>query len=337
MKYPAQPVALVAQEILNAMMEVSMTLARVAKGSFLVAFLASLCSGQEVKQPLKRTFTYDRDVETSFQWPYIPRWDGASLVGLISNHSNGPVLLTIDRDGKRDETLFTLQDAGHINLFDMAVSSKGEIATVGDAIGGERGTSFVARISSDRKDQIVTRTWPYCPMVVTFAPDGTIWTIGHLKDEANTREVAFHVLRRFDPSGKLLGSTMLHIGGRGTDETSYLRSSKDRVGWYTRSGEYIEFSLDGTEMARYDGPAGVKERDISGVALSSENDFVLARQANDKSKLDMLDRQTRTWIPVSIPAEFAPTYLRVYGFDGTTLVTAHTGTELRRFNTKTNN
>jgi hypothetical protein len=227
-----------------------------------------------------------------------------------------------------------LQDAGRINVVDMAAAANGEIAIIGSALGNDRGTTFLARISGDRKNEVVTRVWPYCAMAMTFAPDGTIWTIGHLKDEENTRVVALHVLRRFDPSGKLLGSATLDVRGNTTEEGSYLRSSKDRVGWYTRDGEYIEFSLDGKEIARYDGPVGVKERDIQGVAFSSEDDFVLARLANDKSTLVMLDRQTRTWVPVSIPPEFAPTYMRVYGFDGTTLVASHTNTELRRFNTK---
>jgi len=302
-----------------------------------VSLNAQVAPKQVDQTASKHAFTHERDVETAFQWPYVPRWDGAFLVGLMSNHSNGPVIVTIDRDGRRDETLFTLQDAGHINLFDMAASSNGEIATIGDALGGERGTTFVARISSDRKNQVVTRVWPYCPMVMTFAPDGTIWTIGHLKDEENTREVAYHVLRRFDPSGKLLGSTILSVKGDTSDQASYLRASKDRVGWYcTRGGEYVEFSLDGTEIARYDGP-GVKERDISGVALSAENDVVVGRLANGKSELEMLDRQNRTWVPVSVPQEFATTYMRVYGFDGTTLVTSHSNTELRRFNTKVKN
>jgi len=279
-----------------------------------IGLLTGWClMGQTAPKAVNHTFTHDRDVETGFQWPYVPRWDGAYLVGLANNHSNGPVIVTIDRDGKRDETLFTMQDAGHINLTDMAASSNGEIATIGSALGGgERGTTFLARISSDRKTQVVTRVWPYCAMVVAFAPDGTIWTIGHLKDEENTREVAFHVLRRFDPSGKLLGSTTLNVKGRNTsDETSYLRSSRDRVGWYTRGGEYIEFSLNGTEIARYDGPVGLNETDINGVGLSAENDFVIGQLANGKSEFDMLDRQNHTWVPISIPQEFATTSMRV--------------------------
>lgn len=317
---------------------------RLSRWMFVFGLVATLSINAQVpskqvdQTASKHALTHERDVETAFQWPYVPRWDGAFLVGLMSNHSNGPVIVMIDRDGRRDETLFTLQGAGDINLYDMAASSNGEIATIGSALGGERGTTFLARIARDRKNQVVTRVWPYCPMVMTFAPDGTIWTIGHLKDEENTREVAYRVLRRFDPSGQLLGSTILKVKGDTSDQASYLRASKDRVGWYcTRGGEYIEFSLDGSEMARYEGPPGVKERDISGVALSTENEVVIGRLANGKSELEMLDRQNRTWVPVSIPQEFATTYIRVYGFDGTTLVTSHTNTELRRFNTKVSN
>jgi hypothetical protein len=155
-----------------------------------------------------------------------------------------------------------------------------------------------------------------------------------LKDEEKTREIAYHVLRRFDPSGKLLGSTTLNVRGNTSDETSYLRSSPDRVGWFTRGGEYIEFSLDGSEMARYGGPAGANERHISGGALSPENEVVAGRLGKGKAELDILDREHGTWIPVSLPPEFAPTWTRVLGFDGTTLVIKITSTGLRRFNTK---
>jgi len=298
--------------------------------------LGALCLHGQVAQKKgpKRIFTHDRDVETAFQWTNVPRWDGEFLVGYINNRTSGPVIVTIDRDGRRQETLFTLKDAGQINLIDVAASPNGEIEAIGSALGGDRGATFLARISPDRKSQ-VTRVWPYCPMIVTFAPDGTVWTIGHLKDEANTHEIANHVLRRFDPSGKLLGSTTLNVRGDLTDETTYLRSSRDRVGWFnTRIGEYLEFSLDGVEMARYDGP-GAAERDMTGVGLSPENDVVAGRFRKDKTELDMLDRETHTWVPVSIPPEVAPTYYtRVFGFDGTTLVTNHTATELRRFNTR---
>jgi hypothetical protein len=154
-----------------------------------------------------------------------------------------------------------------MNLVDISASRAGEIAVIGSAYTSDgRGTTFVGRILADRQHQTITRVWPYCPMAVTFAADGTIWTIGHLKDDANTTIRAYSVLRRFDASGKMLGSTNVSLAERTTQGLSHLRSSPDRVGWLTHGLEYIEFSLDGNEIARYDGPEGASDRDISGMA-----------------------------------------------------------------------
>jgi len=169
-------------------------------------------------------------------------------------------------------------------------------------------------------------------MVVTFTADGTIWTIGHLKDEKNTTIVAFNVLRRFDPSGRMLGSTTLQVKGARTQETSYLRSSRDRVGWLTRDDEYLEFSLDGKEIARYNGPA--PERDINGVALSDENDVVAGRFGHGYAGFVILDRDTGTWNQLPVPSEYTPKWAWVHGFDGTTLVTNSSNGTLRRYNTQ---
>jgi hypothetical protein len=303
---------------------------------FGVALLAALSlKGQVAQGPPKRTFRHDRDVQTYSVWQEVPRWDGELLVGITGNHSNGPVIYAIDREGRREETLFTLKDAALIHVVEVAASSRGEIAVIGDAYTGDapRGTTFLARIAADRKSQIITRVWPYCAMVVTFAPDGSIWTVGHLKDEENTRIISLNVLRHFDSSGKILGSTTLTVKGSEIAATSYLHASGDRVGWFTRSNEYIEFSLDGTEMARYNGPDGATERDISGVVLGPENEVVAGWFGVGKAELVMLDRGTHRWIPVSLSTG-VPEWARVLGFDGATLVTTTENGRMRRYHTK---
>jgi hypothetical protein len=283
-------------------------------------------------QAKHQAFRHDRDVETAFLWEAVPRWDGERLLGYFSNHTNGPVIYTIDRDGRRDEMLFTFQDAGRIDLSGIAGSREGEIAVIGSAFTADsRGTSFLARISPDRKRQIVTRVWPYCPSVVTLASDGTLWTIGHLKDNENTRVLAWNVLRRFDRSGKLIGSTTLSVKRREPVETSHLRASLDRVGWFTLDNEYLEFSLDGSEIGRYDGPDGASQRDITGIALDDQNDVVVGWFGKGKTQFVVLDREARVWRPLQLPKEYAPTWAMPLGFDGTTLVTDSKNGTLRRF------
>ncbi len=302
---------------------------------FGVALLAALSlKGQVAQGPPKRTFTHDRDVQTYSVFQEVPRWDWGLLVGITANHSNGPVIYAIDRDGRKEETLFTFDDASLIHVIEVAASASGEIAVVGSAYTGDgRGTTFLARISADRKSQIVTRVWPYCAMVVTFAPDGTVWTVGHLNDEDNTRVIALNVLKHFDSSGKILGSTTISAKGTDTAEISYLHASRDRVGWFTRSNEYIEFSLDGSEIARYNGPDGATEREISGVVLGEDNEVVAGWFGKGKAELVMLDRGTRKWIPVALSTG-VPEWARVLGFDGATLVTTTENGRMRRYHTK---
>jgi hypothetical protein len=299
----------------------------------LVLQAASCLQGQGAEVRVRRTFGHDRDLETSFVWQNFPRWDGEKLVGYLGNLSSGPILYNIDRDGRRDETLFTLKDGAQINIFDIAGFSDDQIAIVGSALTADRkGTTFLARIAADRKQQILTRTWPYCPHLVTFAADGTIWTIGNLKDDEATRDIAMYVLRRFDASGRMLGSSTIQLGEGRPAEAALLRASQDRVGWFTGK-EYIEFSLNGSEMSRYNAAEAANPRDITGVALSQENDVVAGRFGKEKAEFLVLDRENRTWTPASVPKEHAPAWAWVLGFDKTTLVTTTANGRLRRFKT----
>lgn len=300
-----------------------------------IVLLATAClSGQSIRLPVKRAFAHDRDLETSFRWLSRPKWNGAQLVGYDNNHSSGPIVYTIDRDGRRVETLFTLQDGALINIYDIAASKDGEIAIVASAFTADkRGSTFMARIASDRTSQVITRTWPCVPVVLTFAADGSVWTIGHLKDE-NGADVARNVLRRFDSTGKMIATKTLQVRAWQTGQTSFMSASKDRVGWFTRAGEYLEFSLDGLEIGRYDGLEGAEETDITGVALNDDNDVVAGRFGKDKAEFVVLDRERRTWTPVELPKEYAPTWARVIGFDGATLVTYYQSGKLRMFKVK---
>ena len=100
------------------------------------------------------------------------------------NSSKGPFIYTIDREDRRGDTLFTLDKPAGILIenYGAVASPNGEIAVIGTAYTSPL-TAFIARIAPDRKHQIVTGLWPYRPMAVTFAPDGTLWTVGYLTDD----------------------------------------------------------------------------------------------------------------------------------------------------------
>ncbi len=279
------------------------------------------------KAPI-RTLTFDNDVQTAKTWQYYPRWEGGRLVGYENNFTAGPILYTVDRTGRHEDTQFVLEGAASIIVLQVAASAKNEIAVVGDAVTSDlRGSTFLARLQPGGRSQIVTRTFPYAPKAVVFAPDDTIWTIGNQFTEDKSRDVAYHVLRRFDCNGKELSSRILNLPPGGTtDNVSYLGAAHDRIGWFTTSGLYIEFALDGKELARYDGPGGVDQSGDSSnwgnrsMALS-EDGLVLVAVTRDKhTALYTLIRETRSWVKVERESRSqAPTML--LGFDGPNLVT----------------
>ena len=291
----------------------------------LVTGIVSL-RGQAVSHQARLSLVHESDVETAFQWDHFPQWSGHHLVGFYNSPSRAPVIYTIDAAGKREEVLFTLEDAAEVRIVGVSGSRDGQIAVIGTAVTSDnRGITFLARLASDRKRQLVTRTWPYVPKVVAFAPDDTIWTVGTLKvGDDPARYTPGHFLRRFDASGRMVTSSVVKTEGPDSfgEEVSFLRASRDRVGWYTRDGEYIEFSLDGAEIDRYVGPDGANWRRVDGVALSEDDEVIVGmfEKGTARAGFLVLDREARTWNQVALPREDTPRWAWVLGFDGRSLV-----------------
>jgi len=301
-----------------------------------VTLSMSLLFGQSLEKKPKRHLAYEREVETASTWTTFPVWRGEMLLWVDHNESRAPIICTMGRDGRRDETLFTVEGAARITVHQITASPTGEFALVAYAVTDDlRGSTFLARIAPDRKSQLITRTWPYAPTVVTFAPDGNVWTIGHVYAEDMSRDLAYHVLRRFDSSGRVLSSRTLRIKGAGDGESlSFFVGFRDRVGWLTRSREYLEFALDGSEIARYEGPGGSIDNPhgvIDGIsmAVNDEGDVVVVKGAREKPEFSVLNRETRTWMPVEVKGA---TYrsAQLLGFDGSALLTTSGNRNFRR-------
>jgi hypothetical protein len=273
---------------------------------------------------------------------HVPRWNGSLLVGCDQCRSNGPLLWTVDRQGRRDEIAFELAGAGFIAVDDIASGSDGALAVAGYALSNDsRIASFIAWISPDRKRQIVTRTWPFCPYMVALVPDGTIWAVGPVKVGDTTDNLTPNVLRHYDPSGRMIAAADVKARGyNGLAEVasgSYLRASPDRVGWLTHGCEYIEFSFSAVEIGRYNCPNGIWDsHSVGGIALSSANDVLVGGKDNGPLLTPFeLDRARHTWNPVAVPADTANGWDHILGFDGLTLVTyplAFPAGKLRWFN-----
>src|SRR5258708_689291 len=176
------------------------------------------------------------------------------------------------------------------------MSPDGTVAIAGGAVSGDsKAGSFLALIPPDRKHQTVVRTWPYVPWEVAFVPDGSLLTVGYTFHDTEDRIVKPNIMAHFDSAGKLLASfpiaakAQFGFGQPAALQHSFLRISSDRIGWFTNGMEYIEFSFDGRELGRYDGPDVTDPVDAvrrASFALSDDNEVFYGL---------ILDAKRKTW------------------------------------------
>ncbi len=297
-----------------------------------LALAAGLCCAGLSAHAQALAFEHDHDAFVP-AWQASPQWSGKLLLQKQDDRTKSPLIDAVSLDGVRERIPFELPDAGLVQIDCMSGGADGSILVGGVALSTDsRGALFLAWISPDRKRRTVIRTEPFRSMAVTVAADGTIWAAGLKWDNVNRVNIAQNVLQRYDVSGKLLTSVLVpaakaFVPSLG-DATmgSYLLASADRVGWLTSGLQYIEYSLDGQEIGRFDGPPGVS-LGRPYVALSKDNHLVMgpvrsAANAAGKPQVLELDRRGRTWAPVSMPDQVKGSVSYVRCFDGTTLVTA---------------
>jgi hypothetical protein len=250
-------------------------------------------------------------------------WSGHLLLDRLDDHTSAPQLVIVSGDYKVERISFDIAEASMVNVRSYAAGADGAIALCGSAdTPGPKGTTYVSWISPDRKRRILTRVWPYVPEKVAIAGDGTIWAAGFLHEEPGLGAAALNVIRHFDVSGRVLASFSARprpVPNETSDlYDSYLLASRDRVGWFTKSNQYIEYSLAGEELNRYDGPGGVDPvRDVCGVGLSERNGLSVCVNQKGVWRVLALNRGTRTW-DAELPEQEG--YALLLGYDGETLV-----------------
>jgi hypothetical protein len=288
----------------------------------LLVFSSSWTSAQ-IQRSLAPKSAQVETLRTDLSRSFEPVWNGNLLIGMELNRTSEPIIWAMDRGGSKEEIRFSIPEASDIIVWNLAASFDGTIAVGGLAVGGDsQGSGFLGIIPPDRSKKTIVRTWPYVPRAVTIAPDGVIWTVGWHVDDGQHQRI-YNVLKRFDRSGTLLSSADLRVRsaiGGDASHGSILRSSKDRVGWLTAAFEYIEFSLDGRESARYEGPpwSGVSSSLFTTIAFHGED--VLAAAWGQGHSMWTLDRKNRSWLAVQVANESLDQWAEVFGFDGDDLV-----------------
>jgi len=256
----------------------------------------------------------------------IAVWSGGALVFVQDRFSDAPIFRILDRNGAQlSEFRFSIPGAVLINIYDNSVArgSDGALAIVGTAYSDDsRGSMFVAWVSPDGQQQTIIRTNPFFPEAVTLASDGTIWIAGQ-----EGRDYSRPLIRRYDKTGKLLGS-FIPWSRLGTAPhtlpfvLSVLLPLRDRVLWYVpRAHTYFEFSSDGSVIEQFES-APHPEPDIVFVAVCADGGlFATTRIVSGRQQTNWgifaLDRQRREWSLIPRNEKWG----RLLGCDGTRLAT----------------
>jgi WD40 repeat protein len=312
----------------------------------ILTMLAIFTAGTAAAQA-RRVLTLDDERLENFQLRgyFSPHWSGGAILAVEDNPSDAPMIVRIGRNGHVERINFKIPDGRHITVLGLAGATDGRIAVIGSAHGDDGGaTTFLALIAADRQSQIVVQLWPYGPSVVTFAPDGAVWTIGWVRE--GERVAADSVLKRFDRSGALIATTQLFTGKdeklKGfplppprTDmaHLSRLRASKDRIGWLMNDNNYIEFFPDGRVSGWYSRPdCGGTENELGYLALSETNEVIVRISNCKQSTYLQMNRETKAWRPVEGGKQNSLKWEIPLGFDGETLVSATADGSVRRYN-----
>ncbi len=176
-----------------------------------------------------------------------------------------------------------------------------------------RSTSYFGLISNDGHQQIAVRPFPYWVGEMAFAPDGVLWTAGGETDGVEVLNTNHAVIRRWDASGKLIGSLAPRYEIRAPRPRSHQATQswfavgRDRVGWYCAISElYLEYSLDGKQLGRYKGVDVPPEANYSGLAMTEDGSVLLSVAYPSKeaplgraSDIFVLDRARNCWYKVA--------------------------------------
>ena len=264
----------------------------------------------QARQPAPLLFQQDLDTFAPV-WYHVPVWRGGLLLHVENNPSPTPVIDVTDRHGAHRHVSFELPDSNNVFLHSPGAGEDGSIVVAGE---DQHGPAFLAWISPDRKQRFVIPTPGFRADEVTIAADGAIWAVGNRAGVTN-------VIQRYSTSGTLLSSRRVSDARSATGlGNSWLVAAPDRVGWMTNGRQYIEFSLDGAELRRLDGPpAGATFPHFQGVGLSRDGDLVVSERLGSAVAILALDRASLAWSPVSLPDRTEASSI-VLGFDGDTLV-----------------
>ncbi|HEX5431893.1 MAG TPA: hypothetical protein VFW83_08005 [Bryobacteraceae bacterium] len=218
--------------------------------------------------------------------------------------------------------------ASRVDVHDFTVSPGGIIGVSGVAYTSDGAYStFLAWISADGKIQRVVRVSPFSPRRLSFASDGSLWVAGTAQTPARLEDPSYDVLRRYDSTGHLLGSSlprssfsMSTLSHRSPAANAFLVPLPDRMGFYSPSEQtWIEVGAAGPVILRTAAmDAGVfgaassrgKVRVTGAAALASGRAYISTvapdGSGKDQPAIYRVDTSTPNWQRVDASAVLPP-------------------------------
>ncbi len=262
------------------------------------------------------TDSLDRIADTThgaLKWSH-----GAFLFMDFSSSNVAPAFYTLDRDGRVISSVsLSIPGAQDFWASDFDRAKDGTIVFVGGSYSaGGQAAPFIAWISPGGRTSRVVGTYPYHPYMVTFAPDGTVWTvgcemIGH-KSDAPELDPNAGVMRHFNTTGKLTGSVIPQSGYVMEHKTNrlfsgFLIATANCVGWYSAREEtdsrYVEVSTQSLKPSFYSGVSNLPDRALAiGFALTDSSvPYVCLQDLHSPVRTTYaLVRDKSSWVPLSL-------------------------------------
>jgi hypothetical protein len=264
----------------------------------------------------------------SFAYRPVPKWQNGFLLA-YQTHNEPSAIFVFDRTGQLVlDKRIEIPELGEILIRDTAASLDGRFAITGT---GKTTGAFVATLTASGATAWMVNNPSYAAERSAFAPDGTLWALGHIVDPSIRRwqdMPNYPTLRQYDREGHLVRSMLPRTSfafktWQQPDAHAFLITTPDRIGIYSEPArEWVEVSADGEVLGRWKG-VDVPEHDhVTGAALLRNGDVYVTAQYHTTPRTEMihnykLDKQTGKW---NIVGE-DPRSPAILGADGDQIVT----------------
>ena len=245
---------------------------------------------------------------------------------------DGATLHLHDRAGKRLwTTKLTVPEAARASVFPVTIWPDGSVVAGGGGVSADGvRTAFLAFISPAGEITRLVRTAPFVAQHLTVARDGSLWAFGRVfGDWGETKDKPHMMVRKYSRDGSELGAVLPRAAFPDWPhpaKEAAMAGWKDRVGFVTMDGEWVEISTETGEQVFRRKLAQPKGFRLHGAAYGPEGDLYLSGRARDAANKAIqvyarLDRASGTWIDVTPSANGTPySGLTIVGAEGDSVV-----------------